>query len=66
MKQEVKRVDGSNFIYNMSHDNKFNPMNSFYANQNCLATQKEINNRMRRILVDWLIDVHLKYSKYMK
>ena len=29
---------------------------------NCLATQSEINIKMRRILVDWLIDVHLKFK----
>jgi hypothetical protein len=33
-----------------------------YANPNCLGTQEEINVKMRRILVDWLIDVHTKFK----
>lgn len=32
------------------------------ANENCLSCQTEINTRMRRILVEWLIDVHLKFK----
>ena len=35
---------------------------SKYANPNCLGTQEEINVKMRRILVDWLIDVHMKFK----
>ena len=27
-----------------------------------MSNQKDINNRMRAILIDWLIDVHLKYK----
>ena len=26
-----------------------------------MANQTEINSKMRKILIDWLIDVHLKY-----
>ena len=40
-----------------------------YANEekylpehNYMAKQKDINHRMRAILIDWLIDVHLKYK----
>lgn len=33
-----------------------------YANPNCLGNQEEINVKMRRILVDWLIDVHMKFK----
>lgn len=33
-----------------------------YANPNCLGTQEEINVKMRRILIDWLIDVHMKFK----
>ena len=27
-----------------------------------MSNQKDINARMRAILIDWLIDVHLKYK----
>lgn len=33
-----------------------------YPSVNCLAIQNEINLKMRRILVDWLIDVHMKFK----
>ena len=33
-----------------------------YPVANCLGTQEEINVKMRRILVDWLIDVHMKFK----
>ena len=29
---------------------------------NCLMMQAEINAKMRRILIDWLVDVHLKFK----
>lgn len=32
-----------------------------YPSQHCLALQQEINAKMRRTLIDWLVDVHLKY-----
>ena len=28
-----------------------------YANQHCFARQREITPKMRRILIDWLIEV---------
>lgn len=31
------------------------------ASEQCLALQQEINVRMRRILIEWLVDVHLKF-----
>lgn len=31
------------------------------ATEQCLALQQEINVRMRRILIEWLVDVHLKF-----
>jgi cyclin B len=33
-----------------------------YPSPNCLATQEEIHVKMRRVLVDWLIDVHMKFK----
>ena len=29
---------------------------------NCLETQKEINEQMRGVLIDWIIDVHFKFN----
>ena len=34
----------------------------FLPEFNYMSKQKDINNRMRAILIDWLIDVHLKYK----
>lgn len=34
----------------------------FYVNSFCLEGQNEINARMRRVLVDWLVDVHLNFK----
>lgn len=34
----------------------------FYASQHCLQGQQEINSKMRKVLVDWLIEVHLKFK----
>ena len=33
-----------------------------YPNQHCLATQVEINERMRKVLIDWLVEVHLNFK----
>lgn len=33
-----------------------------YPSHHCLALQQEINAKMRRTLIDWLVDVHLKYK----
>ena len=35
---------------------------SFYPTDKCLATQQEITCRMRKILVDWLVEVHIKFK----
>ena len=34
----------------------------FLPEPNYMSKQKDINHRMRSILIDWLIDVHLKYK----
>ena len=31
-------------------------------NASCMKNQKDINNKIRAILVDWLVDVHLKFK----
>ena len=34
----------------------------YLVNPEYMSNQSDINNRMRAILIDWLIDVHLKYK----
>lgn len=34
----------------------------YVVNSNYMSTQEDINDKMRAILVDWLVDVHLKYK----
>lgn len=36
--------------------------NEFKVNHNYMAKQEYINDKMRSILVDWLVDVHLKFK----
>ena len=70
MKDET---ENQNIIYNMypqNADEYFddivnelkNNEEKFLPEFNYMAKQKDINNRMRAILIDWLIDVHLKYK----
>ena len=35
---------------------------NYLVNPEYMSKQNDINNRMRAILIDWLIDVHLKYK----
>ncbi|CCW60311.1 unnamed protein product [Phytomonas sp. EM1] len=35
---------------------------AYYASPHCLQYQPEVNEKMRMILIDWLIDVHLKFK----
>lgn len=37
-------------------------LHSYYASPHYLQYQPEINEKMRVILIDWLIDVHIKYK----
>ena len=39
-----------------------NKEEKYLPNPNYMSKQKDINHRMRAILIDWLIDVHLKYK----
>ena len=71
MKDEPENKN-NNIIYNMypqNVDEYFsdivvelkNNEEKFLPEFNYMSKQKDINNRMRAILIDWLIDVHLKY-----
>ena len=70
MKDET---ENKNIIYNMypqNADEYFDDIvNELKNNEekylpefNYMVKQKDINHRMRAILIDWLIDVHLKYK----
>ena len=70
MKDET---ENKNTIYNMypqNADEYFddivnelkNNEEKFLPEFNYMVKQKDINHRMRAILIDWLIDVHLKYK----
>ena len=48
--------------YNDIVDEIKNNEEKFLPEFNYMSKQKDINNRMRSILIDWLIDVHLKYK----
>ena len=34
----------------------------YYATENCLANQYEVNDRMRKVLLDWLVEVHANFK----
>ena len=38
------------------------PGEGMYANEYCLATQTEVNEKMRKVLIDWLIEVHINFK----
>jgi len=70
MKDET---ENQNIIYNMfpQNANEYfddivnelkNNEEKFLPEFNYMVKQKDINHRMRAILIDWLIDVHLKYK----
>ncbi len=39
-----------------------NKEEKYFPDSNYMSKQKDINHRMRAILIDWLVDVHLKYK----
>ena len=47
-------------LSNSSNNHSFD--NDNYPSAHLMANQTEINSKMRKILIDWIIDVHLKYS----
>jgi cyclin B len=55
--------DYINTIYHNLLQEESNPsMISLKQNKNFMVDQKEINSKMRSILIDWLIDVHFKFG----
>lgn len=34
----------------------------YHARQNYMESQTDINEKMRAILIDWLVEVHLKFK----
>ena len=48
--------------YNLLHEESSPSMISLKQNKNFMVDQKEINSKMRSILIDWLIDVHFKFG----
>ena len=48
--------------YNLLQEESNPSMISLKQNKNFMVEQKEINSKMRSILIDWLIDVHFKFG----
>ena len=72
---ETSKVKGSNKIYSFSKDyfdeiyqNLLLDEKKFYQKINCnyMHFQKNINDKMRAILVDWLIEIHFKFKMKQK
>jgi hypothetical protein len=49
----MQREDNSNLEQNLD---------SCHASPHCVAWQFEVNFKMRQVLVDWLVDVHLNFK----
>ena len=48
--------------YNLLQEENCSSMLALKQNKNFMTDQKEINTKMRSILIDWLIDVHYKFG----
>ena len=48
--------------YNLLNEESCKKMLEIKQNKNFMKEQKDINEKMRSILVDWLIDVHFKFG----
>ena len=48
--------------YNLLIEEESSPILNLKKNENYISIQKEINSKMRSILIDWLIDVHFKFG----
>lgn len=46
----------------VAHQNNVSALYGYYASPHYLQYQPEVNEKMRMILIDWLIDVHLKFK----
>jgi len=57
--QEVSEYSHSIFLH-LKESELVNP--NFYPQPNYMKNQYDINDKMRAILYDWLIDVHLKFK----
>lgn len=57
----VKNVqDATEYVTDII-DNMFREESTFLPRADYMATQTDINGKMRAILIDWLVEVHLKY-----
>lgn len=45
-----------------AHNNNVSSLYAYFPSPHCLQYQPEVNEKMRMILIDWLIDVHLKFK----
>ena len=54
--QSVSEYAHSCLTHMLNTENLFNP------SPDCIKQQKEINLKMRLILIDWLLEVHLKFK----
>ena len=48
--------------YNLLKEESCSKMLELKQNKNAIKEQKDINEKMRSILIDWLIDVHFKFG----
>jgi G2/mitotic-specific cyclin-B, other len=67
LRADVCNIDNPQYIGEFAHSNQLtlqreSNIKSKYASENCMGLQEEIHVKMRRILVDWLIDVHMKFK----
>ena len=58
-KKSLQNVDE---YFNDICDELFNYEGKYLVDPQYMSRQSDINHRMRAILIDWLIDVHLKYK----
>jgi cyclin B len=47
---------------NLELNSDSNEYECVYSSENCLSQQTEINKKMRRVLIDWLVGVHKRYQ----
>ena len=58
-KKDIQNVDE---YFDDICDELFNHEEKYLVNPQYMLNQTDINHKMRAILIDWLIDVHLKYK----
>ena len=57
-----KNVQNVDDYFNEIANEFFSTEKNYLVNPDYMFNQSDINHRMRAILIDWLIDVHLKYK----